>query len=129
MLPGLILQDTWRFAFLVGRKGWLALVDDVVWVFLHITERVLACARVGDRGDEGGLFSLGIARVVPRLSTIGAWWRSQRELCARFIAEFITYSGVGQLVIFLLGVITTLSAVGALRGAIPEAFISTRTSR
>jgi hypothetical protein len=127
-LPGLLLQDAWRFAFFAaGRGGWAAANDGVWAVLLAVTvavslggERPTAAwfaVAWGATGTAAGLVGVAQARLLPQPQKVGAWWRLQRGLAPRFAAEFLTYFGSGQAVLYAIGGIAGLAAVGAIRAA------------
>ena len=83
-LPGLMLQDSWRFAFFAAGQPHRALVNDVVWTVLQFG--VLAGLVLTDRATEvscflafGGTatlaagFGLLQCRIRPRPRWIRAW--------------------------------------------------------
>jgi O-antigen/teichoic acid export membrane protein len=57
------------------------------------------------------------AHVMPRLAAVRGWWREQRGLGVRFLAESMTSVLSAQAVLYVLGAIAGLSAVGTLRAA------------
>ncbi|WP_329439729.1 hypothetical protein [Streptomyces canus] len=126
VLPGLLLQDAWRFVFFAAGAGRKAFFNDVVWGIALIPALVVA-ARVGS--VEGfvlawggtaavaagyGCFQCGI---LPRPTRARAWLREQRDLGYRYLAENVSLSGASQLRAYGLGAIAGVSAVGAVRGA------------
>jgi O-antigen/teichoic acid export membrane protein len=128
LLPGLLLQDSWRFVFFAARRGRDAFLNDLVWaLFLgpfiaavvvsrhaHVQWFVLAW---GGAAVLAGLVGAAQARVLPRLSKVGEWHRHHRDLGVRYLSENISFSGATQLRSYGLGGIAGLAAVGALRGA------------
>lgn len=126
VLPGLLLQDAWRFAFFAAGAGRKAFVNDVVWGIALIPALVVA-ARVGS--VEGFVLAWGGTAAVaagygcvqcgilPRPSRARAWLREQRDLGYRYLAENVSLSGASQLRAYGLGAIAGVSAVGAVRGA------------
>jgi hypothetical protein len=125
-MPGLILQDAWRFAFFAGRKERRAFVNDLVWAIvlvpslalLIITERatvgslILAWGGAGSIAAVAGIFQ---SRVLPSPSHTLSWLREQRALAPRFLGEFAVSSGTSQLTVYLLGGIAGLTQAAALR--------------
>ncbi len=126
MMPGLLIQDGWRFAFFSSHRGAAAFVNDLVWA------GVLACAIAylvsADRMDVfvvvlawGGSASVaalvGIlqSRVVPAPRRVFSWFRRQADLAPRFTAEFGLSTVVTQLIIFAVGAMVGLTAAGAIR--------------
>jgi O-antigen/teichoic acid export membrane protein len=126
ILPGLLLQDSWRFAFFAAGEGRKSFVNDLAWGFALVPLIALVSqhggvARVvmawGGAGCLAALVGVLQARIVPRLSGTRAWLTQQRELGSRYLIENMSMSGATQLRIFSVGAIAGLSAVGAVRGA------------
>ena len=127
ILPALLLQDSWRFAFFAAGQGRKAFVNDVIWAaalapalylaHLHGTvfEFVLAW---GAAGGVAAAFGFLQVRVMPSLSGAGMWLRQQRDLGSRYMIENLCNSTAGQLRMYGLGAIAGLAAVGAVRGAV-----------
>ncbi|MFI9723371.1 hypothetical protein ACIHFE_27580 [Streptomyces sp. NPDC052396] len=126
VLPGLLLQDAWRFAFFAAGTGRKAFVNDLVWG-VALVPALVAAAQVGSVaafvlawGVSGavaaghGCFQSGIR---PRMSGARGWLREQRDLGYRYLVENVSLSGASQLRAYGLGVIVGVSAVGAVRGA------------
>ncbi|MFE3326556.1 hypothetical protein [Streptomyces sp. NPDC059176] len=126
MLPGLLLQDAWRFAFFAAGTGRKSFVNDVVWGVALVPAMVVA-ARVGSVaafvlawGASAtvaagyGYFQSGIT---PRVAEARGWLREQRDLGYRYLVENICLSGASQLRAYGLGAIVGVGAVGAVRGA------------
>lgn len=124
-LPGLLLQDSWRFAFFAAGQGSKALVNDVVWAVALIPTMYIA---VQTRSIFGFVLAWGLgaavsavvasfqARLLPSVTGGRRWYRQQRDLGLRFLVENVSISGSGQLWMCGLGAIAGLTAVGALRG-------------
>ncbi|GGV03741.1 hypothetical protein GCM10010275_48800 [Streptomyces litmocidini] len=126
VLPGLLLQDAWRFAFFAAGAGRKAFVNDLVWGVALVPAMVVA-ARVGSVGAfvlawgasaavaaGYGLLQSGVR---PRPAGARGWLREQRDLGYRYLVENGSLSGAGQLRSYGLGVIVGVGAVGAVRGA------------
>jgi hypothetical protein len=126
MLPGLLLQDAWRYAFFAAGTGRKAFVNDLVWGVALVPAMVVA-ARVGTVaafvlawGASAavaavyGCFQSGIR---PHPAGARAWLREQRDLGYRFLVENTCLSGAAQLRAYGLGVIVGVGAVGVVRGA------------
>ncbi|MFJ9853213.1 hypothetical protein [Streptomyces sp. NPDC101150] len=125
-LPGLLLQDAWRFAFFAAGTGRKAFVNDLVWGVALVPALVLA-ARVGSVaafvlawGASAavaagyGYFQSGIR---PQLTGAREWLRGHRDLGYRYLVENVSLSGASQLRAYGLGAIVGVGAVGAVRGA------------
>ncbi|GGU82584.1 hypothetical protein GCM10010211_55740 [Streptomyces albospinus] len=126
MLPGLLVQDAWRYAFFAAGTGRKAFVNDLVWGVALVPAMVLA-ARVGSvaafvlawGGSAAvaavyGCFQSGIR---PRTTGAREWLREHRDLGYRYLAENVGVSGASQLRAYGLGAIVGVSAVGVVRGA------------
>ncbi|WP_165396253.1 hypothetical protein [Streptomyces sp. F001] len=126
MLPGLLLQDAWRYSFFAAGTGRKAFVNDLVWGVALVPAMVVA-ARVGSVaafvlawGASAavaavyGCFQSGIR---PQLTGARAWLREHRDLGYRYLVENTGVSGASQLRAYGLGAIVGVSAVGMVRGA------------
>jgi O-antigen/teichoic acid export membrane protein len=126
LLPGLLLQDSWRYAFFAHGDGRKSFLNDLVWglaliplvaVATHqggVAWFVLAWGGAGCLAALVGGFQIG---VLPHLSGTRTWLWQQRELGARYFAENLSMSTVTQLRITFLGLLAGLSAVGQVRAA------------
>ncbi|MFC7303423.1 hypothetical protein ACFQVC_04240 [Streptomyces monticola] len=126
VLPGLLLQDAWRFAFFAAGAGRKAFVNDLVWGVALVPAMVVA-ARVGS--VAAFLLAWGASAAVaaaygclqsgirPRTSRARGWLREQRDLGSRYLVENVSLSGASQLRAYGLGAIVGVGAVGAVRGA------------
>lgn len=128
-LPGLLLQDTWRYAFFADRRGPQAFVNDAMYALIllpGIVALVLAghadaqalLALWGGAALVAAVFGMRQARLVPHPSSVGVWWRRQADLAPRYVAEFIAVTGDAQLVLYGVAALTSLGAVAALRGGL-----------
>ncbi|WP_434027321.1 hypothetical protein [Streptomyces graminofaciens] len=126
MLPGLLLQDAWRYSFFAAGAGRKAFVNDLVWGVALVPALVVA-ARVGSVaafvlawGASAavaavyGCFQSGIR---PHLTGAREWVREHRDLGYRYLVENTSVSGAGQLRAYGLGAIVGVGAVGVVRGA------------
>ena len=126
LLPGLLLQDSWRYAFFAAGDGRKSFVNDMVWGLTLVPLVAIATRQGGVAwfvmawGGAGCLAALvGVfqAGMLPRLSGTRRWLSQQRELGARYLAENLSMSAVTHLRIIFLGLIAGLSAVGQVRAA------------
>jgi O-antigen/teichoic acid export membrane protein len=126
VLPGLLLQDAWRFAFFAAGAGRKAFVNDLVWGVALVPAMVLA-ARVGSvaafvlawGGSAAVAAGYGCLQcgIRPRLTGVREWLREHRELGSRYLVENVSNSGASQLRAYGLGAIVGVGAVGVVRGA------------
>jgi O-antigen/teichoic acid export membrane protein len=127
-LPGLLLQDSWRFAFFAHGRGALALLNDTVWAIallagfavLQVTGKETVFWVVfawGASAAVGAVLGPLQARVVPRLAETRQWLATHWDLAPRYLAEGTTNSAAAQLVKYGIGVLLGLAAVGAVQAA------------
>ncbi|MEV5144837.1 hypothetical protein [Streptomyces sp. NPDC052727] len=126
LLPGLLLQDAWRFSFFAAGTGRKAFVNDLVWCVALVPAMVVA-AHVGSVAAfvlawgasaavaaAYGCFQSGIR---PEVSGVREWLREHRDLGYRYLVENVSLSGASQVRAYGLGAIVGVGAVGAVRGA------------
>ncbi|HZC28031.1 MAG TPA: oligosaccharide flippase family protein [Actinopolymorphaceae bacterium] len=126
VLTGLLLQDSWRFAFFASGQGGKALVSDLVWA-TALVPLLLIVSRDPDVGGFvlawGGAAAIAAvvsglqAWVMPRPSQSTSWLSEHRDLGPRYLVENLSISGAAQLRAYGLGAIAGLAAVGTVRGA------------
>ena len=127
-LPGLLLQDSWRYSFFALGRGSQAFLNDTIWVVTLFPALVLL--RATGHADVfwfvfawGATAAIGAAvgpwqaRVIPRLA--GAWrWVSQhRDLGPRYLAEGTAQSAAVQLRAYGIGLVLGLAALGSVQAA------------
>jgi O-antigen/teichoic acid export membrane protein len=127
-LPGLALQDSWRFAFFACGRASSAFINDLIWtVLLALTLFVLYVLGAGSSahcllafGATATLAAVlgGVqARALPRPGRAVEWLRTHSKLSFRYLAENVTLSGASQLRSFVLGAVASLAAVGHVRAS------------
>ena len=127
-MPGLLLQDSWRFSFFALGRGSQAFINDAIWVLTLFP--ALALLRATHHADVfwvvfawGATAAIGAAvgpwqaRVIPRLA--GAWrWVSQhRDLGPRYLAEGTAQSIAVQLRAYSVSIALGLAALGSVQAA------------
>ncbi len=126
VLPGLMLQDSWRFAFFALGQGGKAFVADITWALalvpmLYLASRDPSVTRFvlawGAAGAFAALVSGLQAGVVPRVSRAKHWLIQHRDLGLRYLVENLTISGSYQFRMYGLGAFAGIAAVGTVRGA------------
>lgn len=128
MLPGLLLQDSWRYVFFAARRGRDAFLNDLVWAV--VLAPFIVAVVVSGRSDVswfvfawGGaalvasLVGSAQAGILPRLSLVSQWHRTHRDLAVRYLSENLSLAVATQLRLYGLAAIAGLATVGALRGA------------
>ncbi|MFF5183163.1 hypothetical protein ACFY30_05140 [Streptomyces sp. NPDC000345] len=126
LLPGLLLQDAWRFSFFAAGAGRKAFVNDLVWCVALVPAMVVA-ARVGSvaafvlawgaSAAVAAAYGCLQSGIRPRVTEARGWLREQRDLGYRYLVENVSLSGASQLRAYGLGAIAGVGAVGAVRGA------------
>ncbi|MFF3276704.1 hypothetical protein ACFYWU_38135 [Streptomyces chrestomyceticus] len=126
VLPALLLQDAWRFAFFAAGTGRKAFVNDLVWAVALVPAMVVA-ARVdsvpafvlawGASAAVPAVYGCLQSRIRPRLTGVREWLREHRDLGSRYLVENVSNSGASQLRAYGLGAIVGVGAVGVVRGA------------
>ena len=127
-MPGLMLQDSWRFSFFALGRGSQAFLNDTVWTVALILALVLLRA-TGHANVFWVVFAWGAtaavgaaigplqARTLPRLSGTWEWVSRHRDLGPRYLAEGTASSASGQFRNYGVGVILGLAAVGYVQAA------------
>jgi O-antigen/teichoic acid export membrane protein len=127
-LPGLMLQDSWRFAFFALGRGSQAFLNDCVWV-VALAPALLALRATGHSTVFWYVFAWGAAgtvaavvgplqaRVIPRLQDAWGWLLAQRDLGLRYFAEGTTNSAATQLRNYGIGFALGLAALGYVQAA------------
>ncbi|MET8163553.1 hypothetical protein ABZT34_04730 [Streptomyces sp. NPDC005329] len=126
MLPGLLLQDAWRFSFFAAGAGRKAFVNDLVWGVALVPAMVVA-AHVGSvaafvlawgaSAAVAAAYGCLQSGIRPRMTGARGWLREQRDLGYRYLVENVSLSGASQLRAYGLGALVGVGAVGAVRGA------------
>ena len=130
-LPGLLLQDSWRFSFFALGRGGHAFLNDLVWgvtllpalVLLQMTGHANVFWFVfawGAAAAVGAAIGPLQARVLPRLSDARGWISRQRDLGPRYLAEGLSSAIAGQARTYGIGIILGLTAVGYIQAAATE---------
>lgn len=127
-LPGLMLQDSWRFAFFSQGRGSQAFLNDLLWLVLLVPAlvllRVTHLANIfwcllawGAAAAAAAAFGPWQARVRPRVSGAWGWLVGQRDLGFRYMAEGTTNSASSQLRTYGIGLLLGLAPVGYIQVA------------
>ncbi len=126
VLPLIVVQDTWRYAFIVDRPA-AALAVDLVWLGGVFVALPLAPAGAGAPwyvaawGLTAGIGAV-CGQVLGRSAVTHAphpfrWLRENGDMGLRFLGEFGTGQAVGQSVLLGVGAIAGLEVLGAVRAA------------
>ena len=127
-LPGLMLQDSWRFAFFALGRGSQAFLNDVIWLAVLIPALLVMRAEHyasvfwfflawGASAAVAAAVGPLQARVLPRLGDARLWVAKHRDLGVRYLAEGTTNSAAAQLRNYGIALILGLAAVGYVQAA------------
>jgi len=127
-LPGLLLQDSWRYSFFALGRGGQAFLNDAVWASTLVPALVLL-RLTGHANVFWFVLAWGLAatvaaaigplqsRVIPRLSDAKGWVSRHRDLGPRYLMENSSNSAAVQLRTYGIGFIMGLAAVGYVQAA------------
>jgi O-antigen/teichoic acid export membrane protein len=127
-LPGILLQDSYRFAFFSCGRGAGAFVNDLIWTVLQLAALgallatgsvnaftcMLAFSLTASVAAGIGLLQVGIR---PQIRKVRPWLVDHRSLGTRYLVENVSIGGARQARFFAVGVIVDLAAVGQIRAA------------
>jgi O-antigen/teichoic acid export membrane protein len=127
-LPGLLLQDSWRYSFFALGRGSQAFLNDMTWAAVLVPAlvalRVTGHADVfwyvfawGTAAAAGAAVGPLQARVIPRVSAAWQWISQHRDLGPRYLAENASNSGASQLRLYGVGLIVGVAAAGYVQAA------------
>ncbi|HYI61137.1 MAG TPA: hypothetical protein VEW93_04970 [Acidimicrobiales bacterium] len=126
-LPGLVLQDAWRYASFTGRRPRAAFASDVAWLVGMVASFGALTAVRGEIRPEwtvlawagpGAVLGMGTVAVQRlRLSArVGVWWiRANLDLGGRYLVDFIGTLGIAQVALYALVLISGIAALGGVR--------------
>jgi O-antigen/teichoic acid export membrane protein len=127
-LPGLMLQDSWRYSFFTLGRVSQAFLNDLIWA-LVLAPLLLLLRQTGHEDVFWFVLAWGLsacvaaavgplqARVIPRLFDAREWISHHRDLGFRYLAENTSNSGASQLRTYGIGIILGLAAVGYVQAA------------
>ena len=128
-LPGLMLQDSWRFSFFALGRGNQAFLNDVVWAVV-LAPTMLILRLVGHMNVFYAVLAWGgsatvaaavgplQARALPKLSHALSWLSETRDLGPRYMAEGIASPLATQLRSYGLGFMLGLASVGYVQASV-----------
>ena len=98
VLPGLMLQDSWRYTLFAERRGQHAFLNDVIWALVQIPLLVLlratghadtfTCVLAWGAGAlVGAVVGAWQSHVLPSLRQTGDWLRQHRDVGPRYLLE------------------------------------------
>ncbi len=133
-LPGLLIQDCWRFSFFARGRGFSAFANDLVWAIVLSAFLWALLARGqkpvtwlillgwGGAATVAAFFGIRQAGIIPAPQKVLSWVRAEGSLIPRFLGEFAAVSGAGQLTVYAMGAVAGLAVLGSFRAAISILF-------
>jgi O-antigen/teichoic acid export membrane protein len=127
-LPGLLLQDNWRYAFFAARRPAAATLNDAIWALLQFSllgvlfvrnvESVFWITMAwGMSALVAAAFGVLQIRAVPSVTSARRWFHLTRDLNVRMGIDFAFNMGAVNLAIYVITAVVGLVAAGALRAA------------
>ena len=127
-MPGLLVQDVYRYVLFVAGKPRSAAVNDVLWLTVQ-SALVLVLVVAGQARGVPLVAAFGLSAgvsavvgglqtgVVPRPRAGWRWVHANRDLAVPFVLELLAITGMIQLALVAVAVILGVAAVGQLRAA------------
>jgi len=127
-LPGLMVQDSWRYAFFALGRGGHAFLNDTIWA-VTLVPALLVLRAAHHRDVFWFIFVWGASAcvgalagplqsgVIPRLSGARRWVTQHSDLGPRYLAENTSQSGSNQLRTYVFGLVLGLAAIGYVQAA------------
>ena len=127
-LPGIMLQDSYRFGFFSCGEAHRAFLNDLVWGVLQVAAIVvLAVANLvtpgsamlvfGASGAIAAAFGYLQMRVAPAPLLARSWLVDHKSLGTRYLVENTSIGAAKQIRITAVGLVAGLAAVGYIRAA------------
>jgi O-antigen/teichoic acid export membrane protein len=128
MLPGLMLQDSWRYAFFAVRLGRHAFINDMVWAVVQVPLLLILKATGhanvfwlviawGAGAYAGAAVGVLQARTLPSLTRALSWLTMHRDLGPRFLAENVGGNAASTLQSYMVSSLLGLESVGYMQSA------------
>ena len=127
-IPGILLQDSYRFAFFSCGRGNRAFLNDLIWTVLQlgslgvllatdsVTVLSLMLAFSLTAAVAAGIAQLQVG-IRPQLRLVRPWLVDHQSLGARYLVENVSIGGARQTRFFVVGAIAGLASVGQIRAA------------
>ena len=127
VMPGLLLQDAWRFVFFTRGKPKSAFINDLAWTFaLVVMLAVLLAANYHTIASltlawgvsasiAAGIGIVQSDKTMPRPTAARAWLRLHRSLIPAYVGEMMALSGSRQITFYAVELVGGLTVVAGLR--------------
>jgi len=128
VLPGLLVQDTYRYAFVAKGVPMHAFACDLTWAVILVpalifvgngptTSLAVPILVWGGSGIISAGVGMALGRTLPSVRQARAWFVGTRDLGLRYAAEALIAQAPFQITLFVLGSVAGLAATASLRGA------------
>jgi O-antigen/teichoic acid export membrane protein len=124
-MPGLMLQDTWRYCYVTQGRTDRAFLTDAIFLGAMVPSLLLVGAAGGSSAGFvavwGGSATLAAivavvaSRTPPGLRAARAWFSGERELSLRYTGEYVAVYGAAQLTFFAIAWAAGVEATGSVR--------------
>lgn len=127
-LPGLLIQDAWRFAFVARGGARSAVLNDLAWAGLFgfglavlLLSGEMSIGPVMTAWVVAGVLSAVLGafqgRLVPTPRGVIRWWREQKDLASPFMGAAAAEVGANHLALLGVAGLLGYAAVGSIHGA------------
>jgi O-antigen/teichoic acid export membrane protein len=127
-MPGILLQDSYRFAFFSCGQAHRAFLNDLAWGVIQVAAVLFLVSRdllspfsalfvFGFTATLAGGLGWWQSRIAPDPRRFRTWLVENKALGGRYLVENVTLGGARQLRLTAVGLVAGLSAVGDIRAA------------
>jgi O-antigen/teichoic acid export membrane protein len=127
LIPGLLVQDTLRYAAFARGAPRAALESDLMWFVVQMVAMVALISATAPTGPQmlaafalpgllAGLVQAVRERVVPSVRSGASWILRNRDLSVRYALDFLSGQGAAQVGAYVLAIVSGVAALGSIRG-------------
>ena len=125
-IPGLLVQDVWRYSFFASDKSLRAVLNDAIWAVVQLgclvgfavfggldLPRVMLSWGIGATcAAVAGGFQSGVH---PSINLARGWWSMQKDLAGRFVGERVSMYGANYGIVYLTSLVGGLTQAALIR--------------
>lgn len=127
-IPGLLVQDTLRYAAFARSEPRAALESDAIW-FVGMVALLAVLIVRGEPSAPAMLLAFAVPGVLagavqavrertrPAIAGGPHWISRHRDLSVRYLLDFLSGAGAAQVAAYVLAAVAGVAAVGSIRGA------------
>jgi O-antigen/teichoic acid export membrane protein len=127
-MPGLLLQDAWRFLFIGAGRPAAAALNDLVWAICQVglmaavivtgtSSASMLVLAWGGAASIAALFGFVQTHLWPDHTGVRPWLRRHWDLGGPFLGHFGLTNGTDQATIYGISAVAGVAAVGAIQAA------------